>query len=166
MSTGLLPIIQWLSALERTPSSSRSLTRLQAFSLLAYYPLEHLSYLSSNKIIPLHPRLAAKFSLWSARAWAAYVVMQVWRDWRELNGTWSAKGKEREVGSAKERLDVVKRDLVINLAYLPLTIHWCVFFWFTSVGGRLFSPLSSRLTRTALSMRRSLPNGLIRNEVR
>lgn len=43
---GLVPIISWMLSLEsqasaRTDSKTRNLQRMQAWSMLAYYPLEH-----------------------------------------------------------------------------------------------------------------------------
>ncbi|THH15342.1 hypothetical protein EW146_g5122 [Bondarzewia mesenterica] len=52
---GLLPIIQWLISLERSPPPTRSLLtieRAQGWSMLAYYPMEHLYYLLAHDIIP------------------------------------------------------------------------------------------------------------------
>lgn len=100
--TGLLPIFQWLIALERNPSPTRrirTIERLQGWSMLAYYPLEHFYYLLSHSVIPdkiALPSLTAfvpfirtrpsekhipldlgKLGLWSTRFWAAYVVLQL-----------------------------------------------------------------------------------------
>lgn len=52
---GLLPIFQWLISLERSPPPTRRLLtieRAQGWSMLAYYPMEHLYYLLSHEIIP------------------------------------------------------------------------------------------------------------------
>ncbi|KAA1476238.1 hypothetical protein DENSPDRAFT_843142 [Dentipellis sp. KUC8613] len=52
---GILPILQWLIALERSPSPTRrllTLERAQGWSMLAFYPLNNLYYFLANDIIP------------------------------------------------------------------------------------------------------------------
>lgn len=121
--TGILPIIQWLTSIERNPPPSRKLLtieRLQGWSMLAYYPLEHLYYLVSHSIIPavvpaisistlLSPASGQRSSksislntsslaLWSCRFWAIYVVLQfahLREDIRLL------KLRERSLGKAR-----------------------------------------------------------------
>jgi hypothetical protein len=161
-SLGLLPIFQWLISLERNPPPTRKLLtieRLQGWSMLAYYPLEHISYLASHSIIPnTVPALSAilplwllksksgrrsikldvgRLSLWSCRFWALYVLLQLahLREDRRL-----LKAKERTLGKAKgkmgtgaaerdelrQRWDAFWNEVVVNLGYLPLTMHWYV----------------------------------------
>ncbi|KAH9847710.1 hypothetical protein C2E23DRAFT_889814 [Lenzites betulinus] len=99
---GLLPIFQWMISMERSPPPTRKLRtieRLQGWSMLGYYPLEHLYYLLSHSIIPDKlplPSLTAfvpfirtrpsdkhiplslgALGLWSTRFWAAYVFLQL-----------------------------------------------------------------------------------------
>ncbi|KAF8910563.1 hypothetical protein CPB84DRAFT_1672521 [Gymnopilus junonius] len=149
---GLLPIFQWLISLERTPPATRTLLtieRLQGWSMLAYYPLEHLYYLLSHGIIPrkilspasffsskkklihLNP---GKLSLWSCRFWAVYVVLhfahliedrkllkQRHNSIRKAKGTGLTREEKMEM---QQRWDAFWSEVVINLGYLPLTIHW------------------------------------------
>ncbi|KAJ2920922.1 hypothetical protein H1R20_g16172, partial [Candolleomyces eurysporus] len=152
---GLLPIIQWLISLERSPPATRTLLtieRLQGWSMLAYYPLEHLYFLLSHNIIPstitsplsffssskTAKRLklnANKISLWSTRFWALYVFLHfahLVEDRKLLiqrhkalkmskGGAGLTKKEKKEMG---ERWDAFWSEVVINLGYLPLTIHW------------------------------------------
>lgn len=107
---GLLPTIQWLISLERTPPPTRRLLnieRTQGWSMLAFYHLQHLSYLRTHDLIPTSvplptSRLLSGFSsapgsssgkprsqqpvikindaavsTWSSRLWAVYVVLQL-----------------------------------------------------------------------------------------
>jgi hypothetical protein len=93
---GLLPIVQWLVALERAPPPTRTLLtleRAQGWAMLAYYPLEHAAYLVSHGVLPSSvssPRAlltgapakrvrldAARLGRWSVRCWAAYVFLQL-----------------------------------------------------------------------------------------
>ncbi|KAF8150061.1 hypothetical protein B0H34DRAFT_732268 [Crassisporium funariophilum] len=149
---GLLPIFQWLVSLERSPPATRNLLtieRLQGWSMLAYYPLEHLYYLGSHGIIPtmitsptslfsskkrrisLDPNT---LSVWSCRCWAAYVVlhfahlvedrkllMQRHRSLRKAKGTGLTQAEKREM---QQRWDAFWSEVIINLGYLPLTVHW------------------------------------------
>ncbi|KAG6919177.1 hypothetical protein DXG01_008475 [Tephrocybe rancida] len=149
---GLLPIVQWLISIERTPHRTRNLLtieRLQGWSMLAYYPLEHISYLLSHGLIPTTiPNIASLFSssarpisldagrlgIWSTRFWALYVLLQFahlredrkllqarQRNLRKGKGTGLSSVDKREL---KQRWNAYWTELVTNLAYLPLTIHW------------------------------------------
>lgn len=108
--TGLLPTIQWLISLERTPPPTRRLLnieRTQGWFMLAFYHLQHLSYLRTHDLIPMSVPLPssrllfgsssapgsssgkprsqqpvikindAAVSTWSSRLWAVYVVLQL-----------------------------------------------------------------------------------------
>ncbi|TBU33426.1 hypothetical protein BD309DRAFT_974640 [Dichomitus squalens] len=155
---GLLPIFQWLIALERNSPPTRwlrTIERLQGWSMLAYYPLEHLYYLLSHSVIPNKlplPSLTAfipfvrtkpsdnhipldlgKLGLWSTRFWAAYVVLQLahlQEDSKLLTARERTLNKSKTGATAAEKEDIRKRrsalwnEFIVNLAYLPLTIHW------------------------------------------
>jgi len=149
---GLLPIVQWLISLERNPQPTRNLLtieRLQGWSMLAYYPLEHLYYLCSHGVIPSTvPSLGSFFSstakpimlepntlgIWSCRFWALYVVLQFahlredrmllqlrQRALRKARGTGLTPTEKQEL---QQRWDAYWNEVVVNLGYLPLTIHW------------------------------------------
>ncbi|KAG6902855.1 hypothetical protein C0995_010740 [Termitomyces sp. Mi166 len=148
---GLLPIVQWLISLERTPPATRNLLtleRLQGWSMLAYYPLEHLSYLLFNEIIPSTiPNILSFFSssdrisldansisIWSCRFWALYVLLQFahlredftllrarQRNLRKGKGTGMSSTEKKEM---QQRWDAYWSDFVTNLGYFPLTLHW------------------------------------------
>lgn len=87
--------------MERNPPPTRRLLtieRLQGWSMLAYYPLEHIYYMLTHDIIPttfalptlasLIPFVASKpsgklvtlnrgaFAIWSCRFWATYIILQ------------------------------------------------------------------------------------------
>ncbi|KXN86050.1 hypothetical protein AN958_10526 [Leucoagaricus sp. SymC.cos] len=148
---GLLPIIQWLVSLERGPQPTRNLhviERLQGWSMLVYYPLEHMSYLGSHGIIPTTVRNPlSMFSkkktisldpetlgIWSCRCWALYVFLQfahLREDRLLLQSRQKALRKAKGTGltfSEKQELahrwDAWWSEVVVNLGYLPLTIHW------------------------------------------
>lgn len=142
---GLLPIFQWMISLERTPPPTKylqTIERLQGLSMLIYYPLEHIYYLASHSVLPprLSPSLATnnKIAIWSCRAWAVYVVLQFFHlkeDWkllklRERALKRNSEKKFDDVSASPERLEVAQRkkailnELLVNIGYLPLTVHW------------------------------------------
>jgi hypothetical protein len=151
---GILPIVQWLISLEHNPQAipTRKLLtieRLQGWSMLAYYPLEHIYYLRSHEIIPATiPSLASLFSasakpihlnsdaigIWSTRFWALYVMLQfvhLKEDWklikmrertlRKAKGTGLSPAEKTEL---RHRWDAYWNEVVVNVGYLPLTMHW------------------------------------------
>ncbi|PCH42056.1 hypothetical protein WOLCODRAFT_137663 [Wolfiporia cocos MD-104 SS10] len=159
---GLLPIIQWLTAMERSsPPTRRLLTieRLQGWSMLVYYPLEHLYYLLAHSIVPSELAVASlasllpirtggmksassarrlaldmnAISIWSCRFWALYVLLQ-FAHLREDRILLKAKEKalskskavtaQAEKAELRARWDALWSEVVVNLGYLPLTIHW------------------------------------------
>ncbi|KAG6332992.1 hypothetical protein ID866_6097 [Astraeus odoratus] len=147
---GLFPVLQWMISMERSPPPTRALLnieRLQGWSMLAYYPLEHLYYLRVHDVIPATlPSLtsiirrsssrmnlnATKLAMWSCRAWAVYVLLQfahLMED-RQLLLTRERhlrKSKDASV-EAKAELrrswDTFWNEVIANTANLPLAIHW------------------------------------------
>ena len=104
----------------------------------------------SESSIPLD---AGKLGIWSTRFWAAYVILQLAHlreDTKLLQmqartlaktkvGACAApslpsvtEGPDQTGATAAEKEDLRKRrsalwnELIVNLAYLPQTIHWCV----------------------------------------
>ena len=113
--------------------------------MLIYYPLEHLYYFTSHSILPPRispsPSVNAKVILWSCRAWAAYVVLQflhLREDWKLLKLRERAlkrnSGTPIGVGEGSstfvEDIEVAQRksaiwnEFLVNVGYLPLTLHW------------------------------------------
>ncbi|KAJ3538786.1 hypothetical protein NM688_g6470 [Phlebia brevispora] len=154
---GLLPIIQWLTSLERKPPPTRKLhtiERLQGWSMLLYYPMEHVYWLLVHSIIPSTlslPSLASKLrpsalkserkinldagviSRVSTRFWAVYVVLQflhLSEDSRLLRKRERAVNKSKAISASAEKEEIKKRwdalnsEFFVALGYLPLTIHW------------------------------------------
>ena len=148
---GMLPIVQWLVSLERNPQPTRKLLtieRLQAWAMLAYYPLEHLYYLRSHGILPSSipspfslfsnaKRIkfdANKLALWSCRFWAFYVLLHfahLMEDKKLLEARQRSirKGKGTSL-DAEQKQDISQKwdmfwsEAVTHLAYFPLTLHW------------------------------------------
>ncbi|KAF8486270.1 hypothetical protein DFH94DRAFT_177832 [Russula ochroleuca] len=147
---GMLPIIQWLISLERAPPPTRRLLtieRTQGWTMLAFYPLQHLSYFRKHDLIPtalpLPPGLPssgklrrvtinpAAISLWSSRLWATYIVLQLahLREDRSLlikkrRALSRLSSVEKERAELARRWDTWYNELAVNLSFLPMTIHW------------------------------------------
>ncbi|KAJ6607383.1 hypothetical protein B0H10DRAFT_2072096 [Mycena sp. CBHHK59/15] len=159
---GLLQIFQWLISLERSPQPTRNLLtieRLQGWSMLGYYPLEHLCYLRLHDVIPasvpspasvVNPlakpfKLDPKFlTMWSCRFWASYVVLQFahlkedrqllqlqQRTLRKAKGSLTAVEKR----DFQRRWDAYWSGVLVNLCNLPLALHWSL------EGGLIKNPL-------------------------
>lgn len=117
--------------------------------MVAYYPLEHVYYLCTHGIIPSTiPSPANLFSsqkksieldvnaiaIWSCRFWAAYVLLHfahLREDWKLLRSRYRTLRKSKGTGltaaekqELQQRKDAFWSEVVINLGYLPLTIHW------------------------------------------
>ncbi|WVQ68386.1 uncharacterized protein L199_006594 [Kwoniella botswanensis] len=201
---GLLPILTWLLSLHPHPiqslksllqsghlpslDSPKTLSTLQAISLLLYYPLEHLAWLGGKGVIPLGEKRMGWTGLWSVRFWALYVLLDIYKlrqtylslltRTRSLKQSQMAKPnltekqeeakgfelppspsspthqnvtsssdqplnlageKDNNKISEKEVLKhdwkVWKNDVMINIGYAPLTVHW------STPGGLWSSPL-------------------------
>ncbi|KAG8213286.1 hypothetical protein J3R82DRAFT_11761 [Butyriboletus roseoflavus] len=146
---GLLPILQWMISMERSPPPTRTLLeieRLQGWSMLAYYPLEHLNYLRAHNLIPATIPIMSLFrhtskrihlnanslAMWSCRAWAVYVILQfahLMEDrklllMKEKN---LRKGKgimTEDKEDLQNKWDSLWNEVVANTANLPLALHW------------------------------------------
>ncbi|KAK7033057.1 TPR-region domain-containing protein [Favolaschia claudopus] len=151
---GLFQIFQWLIALERNQQPTRNLLtieRLQGWSMLGYYPFEHLSYLRTHDVLPptlpspaslLNPTAkpislnAKDLSLLSCRCWASYVILQFahLREDRKLlllQQRALRKGKGSPLSHAEKedfgrKWDAYWTGLLVNLCNLPLALHWSI----------------------------------------
>lgn len=147
---GLFPIFQWMIAMERRSPPTRALLnieRLQGWSMLMYYPLEHLYYLRTHNIIPATvPCITSlfrsssktinlntsKLAVWSCRAWTVYVLLQfvhLMEDRKLLlrREKHLKKGKDvsvEEQEDLRRSWDAFWNEMVSNAANLPLAIHW------------------------------------------
>jgi len=142
--------------MERNPPPTRTLhtiERLQGWSMLGFYPFEHLYYLRSHDLIPASlPSLSAilgrsskrislnenKLILWSCRFWLLYILLQFahLKEDRKLLLTRQRNLRKGKGLSAEDKEDLRKRwdslgnELVANIANLPLALHWFVLFVF------------------------------------
>ncbi|BGP17652.1 hypothetical protein JCM10213_001305 [Rhodosporidiobolus nylandii] len=148
---GLFPILSWAQSLNDPASQPQDkqillLEKLQAWSMLLYYPLEHIYYLAGKGVFKISPQRISSIAVWSCRFWAAYVVLQIFhirrsfqllrldrialtRTTRERvrNGEVTQQAVEEEKAQMKalqKREGDLKRDCWVQAGYLPLTAHW------------------------------------------
>lgn len=98
-------------------------------------PLSLLPFASASQKGKKLKLNAGKLSLWSTRFWAAYVFLHfahLWEDRKLLiqRGRSLKRSKGGAGLSAEEKRDMAQRwdafwsEVVVNLGYLPLTVHW------------------------------------------
>lgn len=128
---GYPAIHSWGISTYNTPSPTekgaipRWIEDTQVLVNLAYQPLENLAYLSSHDILPFSKSTENKLWLWSCRCWAAHVGVELYR----LHLVRRQYLRSTEVGEkTKKEQEILSftwvREVIINLAYAPLTIHW------------------------------------------
>ncbi|KAI3658732.1 hypothetical protein MP638_004601 [Amoeboaphelidium occidentale] len=135
---GLLPIIQQLLLLQHQQqnrggggggggggTSNNLIEQLQLLSMLVYYPCDNLYYLSSKQIVSSKNTL--KYSLWSCRAWAFYILLDLIAIYKELNNSSSSRSSTTTTTTTtttKARFQQLLQRLVINSCDLPMALHW------------------------------------------
>lgn len=73
-------MLQWAESIESERKVSKlalNLERLQALSMIVYYPLEHTWYLAHHGVLPVTSSTSNKIAVWSCRFWMLYTVLQV-----------------------------------------------------------------------------------------
>ncbi|CCO30309.1 hypothetical protein BN14_04336 [Rhizoctonia solani AG-1 IB] len=122
---GLLPILQWLSSLERSQPQTRKLLnieRLQALAMLAYYPLEHAYYLGSQSIIRISPLyIALQFE--HLREDMKLLAI----DERAARAARKSGEVAAEVSTSRvliKRKAALWNQVLVNLGNFPLALHW------------------------------------------
>lgn len=146
---GLVPLLQWIVHVESNPPPSKlllNINRMQNMANMCYYPMEHLYWLGKHEVIPMKKETTKKLYEWSCRLWTVYIVLQFWNIWEEWKlikkrqnyvNTYSQTQpttKEEEIREKrsmnkikqqmeKEKITIIM-NLIINTAYLPLTLNW------------------------------------------
>ncbi|KAL2915327.1 hypothetical protein HK105_205192 [Polyrhizophydium stewartii] len=158
---GLLPLVQWIIQSEKNPSPSpviQTLTRLQNFVNVCYYPLEHVYWLALHNVIPMAEETRNKIGMWSCRFWAAYVVLYFYQLFEEKKALDQRRIEFKAAVADGASQDVVKAEraairrqsqallvnTIINAAYFPLTIHWSLpASSFPDIGVGIFGTIAS-----------------------
>ena len=121
---GLPKAIVWLeSLLLQSKGDVNQLQLMQALSLLIYYPMEHVCFLSKKGFFPSIKPHEASLSRWSSRAWLFYLIVDlylVYTEWKKLPDTIVSDDKD---ASVKEKRRLTIKALGI-FGDLPLAITW------------------------------------------
>lgn len=155
--TGLFATVRWLTSLERrqcTTRGLRTIERLQAWSILLYWPLEHITYLLGHGLMPAELSLASsvtaskprgamikldagKLTRASMGLWGLYLGLQLinlYNDSKQVSAQERLLNKSKAISTAMERAKLRQRrkiivcEVIAQLCNLPLAAHWCVFF--------------------------------------
>lgn len=141
---GLVPLSVWaLDVWARPPKDSvlRAIAYAQVAVNIAYQPLENVAYLAMHDVISkswVSDRAQLLLWIYSCYLWAAHVVLDFIRVFREYQLARKAattvvsldsneKSKTQASSSSpisQDQIKAWKQALIINLSYLPLTVHW------------------------------------------
>jgi hypothetical protein len=131
---GLLSIWQWGSSLIKDPPEDGTLkiiAWLQVLVNTGFQYLENGAYLSGKGILGWDEKKQNKAWLWSSRFWAAHVGLEFWklayedrkRKTKVFKDPHSEEAMQERINIRREK-SVWARQLLVNAAYAPLTIHW------------------------------------------
>ncbi|KAJ0395230.1 hypothetical protein ATCC90586_000280 [Pythium insidiosum] len=113
----------------------QQIVRLQAYSMLIYYPLEHISYVGyvAPKLIKMDANWFMRQSCW---AWTAYVALDIYANQlriiklnkreKELLGKKDIEEEERkrELTSIRKRRKELYFLQLRNACFFPTCLHW------------------------------------------
>ncbi|KAK9377917.1 uncharacterized protein V1513DRAFT_435570 [Lipomyces chichibuensis] len=121
---GLVGLLRWAIATLQSPPKDALLKAVafaQVASNILYQPLENIAYLGSHEIIPVSKAKINRLWVVSSRLWAAHVILEFVRLGREK---YLARKDAEKKAESKTADTLWRRQLVVNAAYFPLTIHW------------------------------------------
>lgn len=124
---GLVPLSVWAADVWAKPPQDPVLRRIaytQVIANLLYQPLENVAYLAMHNILPVSGANQTKLWIYSCYLWALHVVLDLWRLYRERTLIQRENAATGEKGEKKKLDSGWYKYLVINLSYLPLTVHW------------------------------------------
>ncbi|KAL2075534.1 hypothetical protein VTL71DRAFT_477 [Oculimacula yallundae] len=128
---GLLGIYSWGKGVWNQDGGDqvvRGIAGVQVLSNIAFQYLENMAYLSSKGVWDWSSDKQNKAWAWSSRFWALHVLLDFVRLVRERSVQRKVvrfKGREKEDQREEEEFWARwRRELVLNMAYAPLTIHW------------------------------------------
>ncbi|KAI4109325.1 MAG: hypothetical protein LQ339_001825 [Xanthoria mediterranea] len=146
---GLIPIYTWAhSTYHHSPPTltNHITTTTQILAGIAFQTLENVAYLGDKSILPLSPQRRAKYWRWCCWAWAVHVFLElakllllarkrqldadsakVLKDEKSLRDTDEAEMCWGDLAATKKQQQETEswwRDLKINLAYAPMTLHY------------------------------------------
>lgn len=133
---GLLGVYAWARSIYLSPPRDalvRRVTWAQVLACAAYQYLENGAYLARHGVLRWDAAKQARRWAWSCRFWAAHVALEfarLARVWylREREAAGAEKGDEmaQKGAGVRRREERARwlRELLINCAWTPLTVHW------------------------------------------
>lgn len=134
---GLLGIWRWGKGVWANPPKDaveRGLVKAQVLVNVLFQVLENGAYLSSKGVLGWSPQKQTEAWLWSSRFWMAHVGLEFIRLGRAYTnrdrGTEEQKRRDGPKGDVwtdrgeREWFEGWKRELLVNTAWAPLTLHW------------------------------------------
>lgn len=123
---GLLPILDGLSQkTSQTDPLLQRIERLQLYAMLVYYPTEHVYWLGSHKVLDIEQ--ADKWSRWSCRAWAVYILLDlvaIYHQLQPLNDKIRIAADPKQQKQLEEERDELVIRATVCMADLPMALHW------------------------------------------
>ncbi|KAK9246731.1 hypothetical protein V1506DRAFT_534140 [Lipomyces tetrasporus] len=126
---GLIGLLRWAIATLQAPPKDAVLKAVaftQVVSNIIYQPLENIAYLGSHGIIPFSKAKINRLWVVSSRLWAAHVILEFVRlarvKYLAKKDVSEQSGEKVTDGHTADTL--WRRQLIVNAAYFPLTIHW------------------------------------------
>jgi len=128
---GLLNLWAWGKRVLENPSKDVVLARIayaQVLVNICYQYLENGAYLSGKGVLGWDKQRQGRAWVLSSRFWMAHVgldFVRLWREWqtrrKDVDGNGDDKVKEQ---SEEEWRRLWRKQLVVDLAYAPLTVHY------------------------------------------
>ncbi|MCJ1474894.1 hypothetical protein MMC13_003554 [Lambiella insularis] len=137
----ILSIYTWGASVYHFPPKDRILQSIawsQVCACALFQYLENGAYLGSKGVLGFGPRKVSNWYIWSSRFWMAHVLLEfgrLGREWalrrennrpaletsdKDDNGVEAKRG---EIGKLEEK-DGWWRQIYINAAWLPITVHY------------------------------------------
>lgn len=129
---GLLPMVQYMNYIEYNPPSSKialTIERLQNWSNIIYYPLEHIYWLGAHQVIPISEEKTNKIGMWSCRFWAAYVILEYGRlaeQYRNLRNRETSLLKRIKAGDIETHEDPEAEMAAIKAERSSMIVNTCI----------------------------------------
>jgi hypothetical protein len=124
---GLLGIWQWGRGVWESPPREgvvRAVTYAQVAVNVVYQVLENGAYLSSKGVMGWSTERQNWAWVWSSRCWAAHVGLEFVRLGYEAVQRRGTKVKGEDEVVRREEEEAWRREVVVNAAYAPMTVHW------------------------------------------
>ena len=133
---GLLGVWEWGAQTWREPPKDGILKRIAWMQIVVnvlFQGLENGAYLAQHRVLSWTEQRQTRAWIWSSRFWAAHVVLDLGRLWRlrtlsrtgeAVGALTDAEGKKEEKMERRSKEDGWWRQLYVNAAYAPLTLHW------------------------------------------